>query len=252
MNNINTFTYNYGEVIEGIFISRPNRFIAEVMVEGEIIIAHVKNTGRLKELLVSGRKCFIKKATNLNRKTKYDLISIEYENIYVNLDSQIPNDIIAGAFKNGLITDYENVKNVKREVKVGDSRLDMVIEFEDYNLFVEVKQANLVKNKIAMFPDAITSRGKKHLRELERLNDSGNKTMVIFLIARDDVKLFRPHIERDEEFSNTLYEVSEKGVLIRAYNSIVGPNYITFKDRIRIMDKEEAINDSLRIANETI
>ena len=122
---------------EAIFISRPNRFLAEVLFNGNIVLAHVKNTGRMTELLVKGNICYIMEAKNPNRKTKYDLITIISDNQYINLDSQIPNKIIADAFENSQIEGYEKVINIKREYTIGSSRLDMKVDLEDRELYVE-------------------------------------------------------------------------------------------------------------------
>lgn len=225
-----------GKFLKGIFLNRPNRFIAEVEVDGEVLICHVKNTGRMTELLVPGKTCYIMKAKNLNRKTKFDLISIEHEGIIVNLDSQIPNKLISDAFLNGQIRGWENIDSLKREVTVGNSRLDIRVTRGKEKLFVEVKGVDLIKEGgHAMFPDAVTARASRHLRELEELVEAGHKSMVIFLIAREDAVDFRPHYEMDSVFSDTFYEVMESGVEARAYLSKVGYNYIELGREIPIL-----------------
>lgn len=233
--------YKYdGNFIEGIFLNRPNRFIGEVKVGDEVLICHVKNTGRMREILVPGKRCWIREAANKNRKTKYDLISVEHDGIIVNADSQIPNKVVEDAFLNGEIEDYQDVISVKREYTVGNSRLDMKITTERNELFVEVKGVDLMKEKgHASFPDAITARGTKHLRELETLAKDGKDAMVIFLIMREDAEDFRPNYEMDPLFSDTFYEVLKSGVKARAYRTKVGPDYIEFSDRIHILPELE-------------
>ena len=225
-----------GNFIEGIFLNRPNRFIAEVDVNGKVVICHVKNTGRMTEILTPGKKCYIMEAKNLNRKTKYDLISIEHAGIIVNLDSQIPNKVIADGFLNSEIRGWENPDGILREVAVGKSRLDMKVVKGERQLFVEVKGVDLIKNKNhAMFPYAVTVRGTRHLRELEEMVKLGFDAMVIFLIAREDAIDFRPHYEMDPIFSDTFYEVLETGVEARAYLSNVGYNFIELGKEIPIL-----------------
>lgn len=234
--------YKYeGNILEGIFVSRPNRFIAHIQVGDEIVIAHVKNTGRMRELLIPGVICYLLESNNPNRKTKYDLISVWHKGLIINLDSQITNRVVADAFLNGEIYGWESPDLVKREVKVGNSRLDMRVDKGLDSLYVEVKGVDLVKeNKRAMFPDAPTIRGTKHLRELEELVKMGNKAMVIFLIAREDPVDFRPHYEMDPLFSETFYNVIENGVESRAYLTKNEKNTIEFYKEIPILSRESA------------
>lgn len=233
-----------GNFIKGKFLSRPNRFIGEVEVNGEVLICHVKNTGRMTEILTPGKKCFIMEAKNPNRKTKYDLITIEHDGILVNLDSQIPNKVVADAFLNSEIRDWENPDGIQREVTVGKSRLDMKVLKGGEKLFVEVKGVDLIKDgNHAMFPDAVTIRGSRHLKELEELVRMGYKAMAIFLIAREDAVDFRPHFEMDPVFTKTFYEVLENGVQARAYLTKVGYNYIEFGKEIPILSKGEVFLD---------
>lgn len=219
---------------KAVFISRINRFLAEVLLGDELVLAHVKNTGRMTELLVKGRVCYIMEAKNKDRKTKYDLISILLDNEYINLDSQIPNKVIEDAFINSEIEGYENVIGVKREYTIGSSRLDMKVALQDRDLYVEVKGVDLIVDGQARFPDAPTTRGSKHLLELEKLVRSGEEAMVIFLIARSDADSFRPHFERDPVFAENFYRVTEAGVQARAYLTKVGADYIELSDRIPI------------------
>lgn len=233
--------YKYeGNFVEGIFKSRPNRFIAEVLIDGEVHKAHVKNTSRLKELITPGNKVYLKEADNPNRKTKYDLISIFANNRWVNIDSQIPNTIVYNAFKNNLIKGWENPIEIKREVSVGNSRLDMKIIMGDTILFTEVKSVDFLVNKnIATFPGAPTERGRRHLRELEKLVKKGYNAMSIYLIVREEAEYFRPGYEIDKEYSKIFYEVKKSGVEARAYICNIGPDYIEFNREIPILNEAE-------------
>lgn len=229
--------YRYDEpIVEGIFLSRPNRFIAHVLVDGEECIAHVKNTGRLRELLQTGKRCWLQVSSNTKRKTKYDLISVEYKGEIVNVDSQIPNKVVFDAFSKGGIEGWEGADLIKKEVNVGKSRLDLRVDRKGQSLFVEVKGVNLVfEGGHAAFPDAKTERGTRHLLELLEIKKQGYEAMVIFLIQRPDAVDFRPHKEIDPLFDENFYKVVREGVHARAYRSIVGPDYIGLGERIGIL-----------------
>ncbi|HLR20739.1 MAG TPA: DNA/RNA nuclease SfsA [Tissierellaceae bacterium] len=229
-----------GEFLKGIFINRPNRFIAEVKLDGEIVKAHVKNTGRLKDLLVPGRKCYLMKAKNPNRKTKYDLISIEREDRYVNLDTQVPNIIVKEAFLNSKVEGWENPDNVESEITIGNSRLDLLVEKEGKKLYIEIKSVDfLIDNYISSFPGAPTERGRKHLRELKKIVENGDSAMVFFLVVREEAKAFRPCYEIDKEFSDIFYDVLDNGVEARAYLTEIGYNSLTLKNQIPILSKDK-------------
>lgn len=232
--------YKYpGEFVEGKFVSRPNRFIAEVELDGEIELAHVKNTGRMVELLLPGATVYLQKATNPNRKTKYDLISIVYRDRFVNLDSQIPNTVGEMLFRNNMISGWENPDSIKREVTVEDSRLDLCVEKDSKKLFVEIKGVDLVPSGRAMFPDAPTTRGVKHLNRLIELKRAGHSAMNIYIIARDDAVDFRPHKIRDPEYAEAFYKAKDFGVEILAFTTINDYNSIKIDKEIPIISKEE-------------
>lgn len=229
--------YEYGGVFhQATYLSRPTRFLAEVDLDGEVVLAHVKNTGRMKELLKKGNTCYIREADNPNRKTKYDLITIEADGVMVNLDSQIPNQVISDGFKEGLIRGYPRAEKVRREYSIRNSRLDMKVDFQDKELYVEVKGVDLIRlDGVAMFPDAVSQRATKHLLTLESLVKEGKEAMVVFLIQRGDAKAFTPHVERDPVFAETFWKVLESGVKARAYLSHVGSDYIGLGKEVMIL-----------------
>lgn len=227
--------YVYENIYEAVFVSRPNRFIANVLLDEELITAHVKNTGKMKELLIPGKKCWIQKSNKPNRKTLYDLINIEAENTIVNLDSQVPNKIISAAFQENKILNWEKPDLIKQEYSIGDSRLDIMVSKNNKKLFVEIKGVNLVINNCALFPDAKTKRGVKHLQELIKLSSLGFDTMIIFLIERNDAKELKPNKIMDPEFSKTFYLARQSGVVAKAFTSIVTKNSIELGDEIKII-----------------
>lgn len=233
-----------GEFVEGIFVERPNRFLARVDIVGKIEEVHVKNTGRMGEIVTPGKKVYLLKSQNPNRKTKYDLITIEHGGSFVNIDSQIPNKVVEMGFLGGRIRGWERVDSIKREVTIGSSRLDMMVEQNDQKLFVEVKGVDYIKEKgKSSFPGAPTERGRKHLLELERLVKEGHDAMVVFLAVREEAIDFRANFEIDPKFSEIFYRVLDSGVEARAYKAKMGYNYIEFGNEIPIVSKETALKD---------
>lgn len=232
-----------GDFFKGIFINRPNRFIAEVDLAGRLVRAHVANTGRMAEILTPGKTCYLRLATNPNRKTKYDLISIDHGGIVVNLDSQIPNKIVEMAFGQGLISGYEDPVGIKREVQVGDSRLDILVQTRTGQVYVEVKGVDLVYGTKASFPDAPTTRGVKHLRTLMDLVKEGHQAMNIYLLARDDAEDFRPNMVRDPAYAQAFYEAMEAGVQMRAYLTHNSYRSISFGKQVPIVSKDQMVKD---------
>jgi sugar fermentation stimulation protein A len=205
------------DYVKGIFKSRPNRFIAEVEVEGKIEIAHVPNTGRCRELLVEDAVVWLKPSDNPNRKTKFSLHFVENKNVLVSLYSQQANSIVYDAIRNGKIKELAGYSIHQREKTVDNSRIDIYLENENQQCYVEVKGVTLIVDGEARFPDAPTERGAKHLKELIKLKQEGNRCVVFFLIQHPAGKFFRPNWENDPKFSQTLNEAYEAGVEILVY-----------------------------------
>lgn len=222
------------EIIEGIFVARPNRFIAHVIVQGKEEIVHVKNTGRCREILIEGTTVYLERASNPNRKTKYSLIAAYKGDMLINIDSQIPNAVIAEAVEQGKLRGISNPHYVKREVTFGKSRFDVYYEAVDKKGFVEVKGATLEKEGVAMFPDAPTERGRKHVLELIEAVKEGYEGTVLFLVQLKGVAYFTPNSEMDQDFADALKLASTKGVNVLAYQCIVSKDEITITDEIEV------------------
>ena len=205
------------DYVKGIFKARPNRFIAEVEVDGNLEIAHVPNTGRCKELLVEGAVVWLKPSDNPNRKTKFSLHFVENKNVLVSLYSQQANSIVYDAILNGKIKELVGYSIHQREKTVDSSRIDIYLESENQQCYVEVKGVTLIVDGEARFPDAPTERGAKHLKELIKLKQEGNRCVVFFLIQHPAGKFFRPNWENDPKFSETLNEAYDEGVEILVY-----------------------------------
>ena len=205
------------DYIRGIFKNRPNRFIAEVEVDGCLEIAHVPNTGRCKELLVEDAVVWLKPSDNLNRKTKFSLHFVENKGALVSLYSQQANSIVYDAIIDGKIKELAGYDHHQREKTVDNSRIDIYLANEKEECYVEVKGVTLIVDGEARFPDAPTERGAKHLKELIKLKKDGNRCAVFFLIQHPIGKFFRPNWENDPVFSQTLNEAYDAGVEILVY-----------------------------------
>ena len=215
------------DYVKGIFKARPNRFIAEVEVDGNLEIAHVPNTGRCKELLVEDAVVWLKPSDNPNRKTKFSLHFVENKGVLVSLYSQQANSIVYDAIVDGKIKELADYDYHQREKTVDNSRIDIYLanheddccgmNFLTDSCYVEVKGVTLIIDGEARFPDAPTERGAKHLKELIKLKQDGNRCVVFFLIQHPAGKFFRPNWENDPIFSQTLNEAHDEGVEILVY-----------------------------------
>lgn len=218
------------DYVKGIFKARPNRFIAEVEVDGNLEIAHVPNTGRCKELLVKNAIVWLKPSDNPNRKTKFSLHFVENKGVLVSLYSQQANSIVYDAVVEGKIKELLGYNHHQREKSVDNSRIDIYLENSNGDsCFVEVKGVTLIIDGEARFPDAPTERGAKHLKELIKLKKEGNRCCVFFLIQHPAGEFFRPNWENDPIFSQTLNEAYAEGVEILVYrcdNQLDGINLI--------------------------
>ena len=226
----------YSRVVEGVFLSRPNRFIAEVQVGGKRETVHVKNTGRCRELLIEGARVWLYDSQNPNRKTRYDLIAVEKvsegKTLIINIDSQIPNDVAGEWLLTGGIFS-ENAK-LRREVTFGASRFDFYIEDGERKCFLEVKGVTLEREGVALFPDAPTERGVKHLGELVECVKAGFDAYLLFVIQMKGVDEFRPNDEMHKAFGDALRNAKKNGVRILAVDCIVTPDSIMIDKNIKI------------------
>ncbi len=224
----------YENVLVGEFIERPNRFIAHVRVGDEIVISHVKNTGRCKELLVPKAKVILQKAKNPNRKTKYDLISVYKGERLINMDSQAPNDVVDEFLNTDNL--FKDIKVIKREKKYKDSRFDFYIETGDEKIFIEVKGVTLEEEGVVRFPDAPTLRGIKHVKELGDSLRAGYKACIIFVVQMEGVKYFEPNYKTHPEFGEALKKGKEEGIDILAFECEVKENemFITKKVEVKL------------------
>ena len=215
----------YENITSAVFLKRPNRFIAEVEINGQREIVHVKNTGRCTELLISGCEVWLTAPGNPDRKTKYDLVAVKKDNgILFNIDSQAPNKVV----KEWL--DRQDYERVVPEYKYGDSRIDFYMERRGEQYLMEVKGCTLEKDGVGYFPDAPTERGVKHLRELTSAVNNGYKAMLAFVIQMDGVSEVRPNTDTHAEFGLALDEAKAAGVEVLFLKCHVEPDMLVIVD----------------------
>lgn len=197
----------YKNVVTGTFVRRHNRFVAEVIINGSLETVHVKNTGRMGELLFPDAKVALNCSDNPNRKTKYDLISVYKESLgWVNIDSQAPNKIV------GEWLATQDYTFIKPEYKYGDSRLDFYMEKGDEKYLMEVKGCTLEINGIGYFPDAPSERAVRHVKELIHAKKQGYHCILAFVIAMPNVSVVRPNMTTHPAFGEVLAEALRNGV----------------------------------------
>lgn len=212
----------YAHIVPAVFLSRPNRFIAQVKLHGHTETVHVKNTGRCKELLLPGRRVWLEKSDSPSRKTRYDLVAVDKDGLLINMDAQAPNKVFAewaaeGHFAAGLTL-------LRPETVWGQSRFDFYWEAGERRGFVEVKGCTLEKNGLAMFPDAPTERGVKHLQELAAAQETGYDCTVCIILQMKGCHAFCPNDSIHPAFGQALREASAAGVRVLALDCLVTPD----------------------------
>lgn len=239
----------YEYIKEGRFLSRPNRFISHVEIDGQDTICHVKNTGRCRELLTPGASVFLEyhpKAAMAGRKTSYDLVAVRKGELLINMDSQAPNQAawewihcVPFLKADGGVPSVP--MDIRREVTHGDSRFDLAFLLKDLEgqlpdrpAFMEVKGVTLEEDRIALFPDAPTERGVKHLRGLIRAKEEGFEAYILFLIQMKGIRAFSPNDKTHPAFGDALRDANKAGVHILALDCLVTPEGMTAGEPIPV------------------
>lgn len=230
----------YENICKGNFIARPNRFIAEVLIDGKKERAHVKNTGRCRELLIPGTDVCLEDFDGRmgTRKMRYSLIGVKKGEVLVNMDSQAPNKVCEEALLQGrlLLPGMGKLSTVKREKTFGDSRFDFYVEDENGNKgWLEVKGVTLEEDGVARFPDAPTERGVKHVYELCKAVKEGYKGFVLFVIQMTGIERFEPNDRTHKAFGDALRQAAEVGVVILACDCNVTEETLEIKDQIPVV-----------------
>ena len=231
----------YSNIHEVSIVKRENRFIATVIYNGDTIPVHVKNTGRLPELIYEGAKGYITLSDNPMRSTFADLVASERylsgRNRVINIDSNAPNDMVREWLPDSGLFSPQAL--IKREVTYGDSRFDIYVEDGERRAFIEVKGVTLIREGIAVFPDAPTDRGRKHIHGLIDAVKSGYEGYIIFVIQTDGVDALIPNRETDPAFADSLAQAFQSGVKVLAYDSYVTPISAEIKNPVRVILTEE-------------
>ena len=223
------------KLISGQFIKRYKRFFVDIKIKGKIITAHCPNTGSMSGLLKKGNKVWLSKSNNPKRKLKYTLQIIRDNKSKVGVNTHLTNKIVLHALSNNLIREFDEDIIIKPETKFGvNTRFDFLITKNKFKAFIEVKNVSLSRTiGLAEFPDAVTSRGLKHINELLHASEKGYKIFILYLIQRDDCKSFKIAEDIDPEYSNTLIKATKKKLNILCYDCKFSPKGIKLNQKIK-------------------
>ena len=223
------------KLISGQFIKRYKRFFVDIKIKDKIVTAHCPNTGSMSGLLRKGNKVWLVKSDNPKRKLKYTLQIIEVNKKKIGVNTHLTNKIVLHALKNNLMKEFGKNIEIKPETKFGsNTRFDFLITQNNFKAFVEVKNVTLSRiNGLAEFPDAITARGLKHINELIKASKMGYKIFILYLIQREDCKLFRIAKDIDIEYSNSLSKAVKKKLNVLCYDCKFSTKGIKLNQRIK-------------------
>ena len=221
-------------LVNGTFITRLNRFAALVDVEGEEVMVHVANSGRMREMFVPGYKVKLKPVMGDHRKTKFDLALVQMGKSLASADARLPNSLVAEALERQSLPPFRAYSKLRREVTFGESRLDLMLEGEPGLCYIETKSVTLVVDGVGLFPDAPTTRGAKHMRSLQQAVREGHKAAVVFVIQRSDVEAFATHDAADPDFGQMFRQALSSGVEAFAYKCEVTENSIQLSSPLPI------------------
>lgn len=225
-----------GKIVKGFFKARLNRFSALVKLGGEEVRCFLPNPGRLKELLIPDAKVFLKEIKeSRDRLTIYDLIAVKHGRVWVFIDSRMPNRILSEALKKHEIEEFSMYDGVRPEFKFGNSKFDFFLTNSIERCILEAKSCTLVKNGRALFPDAPTERGRRHVLELIEAKEEGYRACILFLIQRPDADFFSSNDEVDPKFGEALRKALKYGLEVYAYRSYFNMKTITLLDKVELI-----------------
>lgn len=222
------------QLVGGRFRERLTRFSCLVDMNGTATLCFLPNPGRLIELLIQGREVLLVPQKGKERKTPYDLFALRHEGKWVVVDSRVPNRLTYESLLTGVIPEFKGYDEVKPEPAYGTSRFDFLLENGEDKCLMEVKSCTLVEKGVAMFPDAPTTRGRRHMEELLMAKKQGYRACVLFIIQREDAEVFRPNEGTDPDFSRALRKAASRGVEVLAYASAFRGNEIRLKEKIPV------------------
>jgi sugar fermentation stimulation protein A len=222
-----------GDLAEAEFVERVNKFLCTVVLDGEIQEVHLHDPGRLQELLLPGSRVLLRKEDAPHRKTNYDLVGVYAGKTLVSCDSRVPNTLVMKALKEKAIPELPEYEHIVSEYTYKTSRIDFCL---DQEILIEVKGVTLVRNGLALFPDAPTKRGKKHVEALKFALKEGFRSYIFFVIQRPDAYRFSPNADTDFAFTHTLDHAVKNGVNILVYTAEFVGNFMYLKERIPLIE----------------
>ncbi len=229
------FVYHFSEpLIPAVFLERPNRFLIHAdTAEGRVLV-HLADPGRLLELLRPGVDLMIRPESGKERKTAFSAVLARHDRTWVSVNSTLPNKIVHAALRSRRMPGFDTETLTRSEYPLGPHRFDFLLEQDGQPLVMEVKGVSLVEDETARFPDAVTERGRRHVDALVSLKDAGQKTVLVFIIQRNDARSFQPNWDRDPRFAETLARASEAGLPIRAFSLNLSPEGISWHSELPI------------------
>ncbi|WP_066629506.1 DNA/RNA nuclease SfsA [Labilibacter marinus] len=220
-------------LVPGKLVKRYKRFLSDIELEdGSVVVAHCTNSGSMKTCIEEGAPVYLSRAKDPKRKTKFTWEMIQINDSWVGVNTGLPNQIVFEAIRDGIIPGLDKYKHVKREVKFEDSRFDVYAENEQEQCFIEVKNVTMKVGDAALFPDAITTRGQKHLKTLIEVKKSGLRAVMFYVIQRQDISYFGPAKEIDPAYALALKKAMDNGVEVFAYMAKVSPTGIELSNKL--------------------
>jgi len=228
-----------GETVEGEYLERPNRFLVVARVWGERTQAHLPNPGRMKELLFPGVRVILRRANPISsgakpRKTSYDAVGVIRDGQAISLDTRVPNRLIGVALSMGAIPELDGYPAIRPEFPYSGSRIDFCMESRDEICLLEVKSCTLVQGSVALFPDAFTERGRRHVNHLIQARGEGMRSCLLFMVQRTDAEKLSVNDETDPKFAEAVREAMGRGVEVYAYRSSFEPPRIVLRERMEV------------------
>ena len=219
----------------GSFTKRVNRFLASIHIDGSEEYAHVRNSGRMRELLTTGRLVKLRERRSQRRKTRYDLTLVNYDGRWVSIDARLPGVLLAESIEYRDFPEFAEYSLIKREVTHRSSRIDLLLGKGKDRCLVETKSVTLVNGEMALFPDAPTIRGRKHVMDLTQAIGEGYEAWIVFICQREDARFFSPNESADSHFAETLRMAYDLGLKEFAFNCEVTEREIALKDHIGVI-----------------
>lgn len=220
----------------GILLQRYKRFLADIRLEdNSLLTVHCPNSGSMKGCSTPGSAVIVSRSANSGRKYPWTLEMVRADNVWVGVNTSLTNKLVREALEKQVINNFGPIESIRGEVKVSAaSRLDFLVRAGGQNIYLEVKNCSLAENGVALFPDAVTARGVRHLLELDRLRRNGRRAALIFCVQRADAVRFMPAACIDPVYAETLRAVYDNGLPVLAYRAEVRPGRIAVTEQIPV------------------